>query len=127
VGRTGGSTDQTLTARTGFIALSEPPSPLFGPAFNHHLLLREELERVTALAVQIAEKTLTRAAERKERHRRGDREVDADVADLGFVPEFACARAARGEQACLIAIRAGVDEVDRFVHGIHAMNRQHRT
>src|SRR5947208_11131441 len=105
---------------------SEPASPLLWPALNNDLFLGEELERIAALAMKIAEETLTRAAEGKKRHRRRNSEVDADVAYLGFVPELSCARAARREQACLIPVLARVHEVDRFVDGVHAMNRQHR-
>ena len=78
------------------------------------------------LAVQVAEEALARAAEREVGHRRGDADVDPDVAHLRLVAELAGVRAARGEQAGLVAVGAGVHQRDRRVDVVHVMDRQHR-
>ena len=46
--------------------------PFFGPAFDDHFFLREELDRVHALPVHVAEEGVFPAAEGEECHRRGD-------------------------------------------------------
>jgi hypothetical protein len=56
--------------------------------------------------VQIAEEAFLPAGEREVGHRRGHADVDADVADLGFVAELARRGAAAREQARLVAVGA---------------------
>src|SRR5215510_10648017 len=102
---------------------SEFPRPLLGPALDHDLLLSEELDRIPALSVEIAEEALTRTAEREPSHRRGDSDVDAHIADFGFVAKFSRAGAARRKEARLIAVGAGVDKRDRLVDIRYTMYR----
>src|SRR6188474_2685719 len=102
----------------------EPARPGRRPTLDDDLLLREELHGISALAVQITEEAVAGAAERKERHGRGNGDVDADVADLRLVPELARIGAARREEARLIAVRSGVYHRDRFFHGVDMMRRQ---
>ena len=93
----------------------EPARPGRRPPLDDDLLLREELHGISALAVQISEEAVARSAERKERHRGGDGDVDADVADFRLVPELSRVCSARREETRLIAVRAAVDERDGFV------------
>ena len=64
------------------------PRPFLGPAFNHNFFLREKLYRIHALPVHIAKERILPAAEWEERHRRGDTDIDSDIARLGFVSKF---------------------------------------
>src|SRR5262245_9491516 len=48
------------------------------PSRYRHLLVGIELDAVAAVRLEIAEKAVLGAAERKIRHRRGDADVDAD-------------------------------------------------
>mgnify|MGYP001605536599 CR=1 FL=1 len=67
----------------------EFPCPLFRPALHNNLLLREELHRIHALSVHIAEERFLPSAERKESHRRGDTDVDSNIARVRFVSKSA--------------------------------------
>ena len=68
------------------------------PAFDHDLLLREEINCVTCLTVKVTEEAFLPPAEREERHGRRHADVYADVSYLRFVAEFACRSPAAGEQ-----------------------------
>src|SRR5690606_26663622 len=57
----------------------EGAAPGLRPAFDHYLRLREELETVVTLRVQVAEEAVAPPREREEGHGRRDAEVDADV------------------------------------------------
>jgi hypothetical protein len=69
------------------------PCPFLGPTFDHNFLLREEFDRIHALSMHIAEERFFPTAEREERHRRCDTNIDADIACFSFVAEFSCGRA----------------------------------
>src|SRR6185436_687979 len=79
--------------------LLEFSRPLFRPALDHHFLLREKLDRVTSLRMQVAKEAFARAAERKECHRCGNPDIDADIAHFSLVPELPRRGTARGENA----------------------------
>src|SRR5258706_15162984 len=89
---------------------------LFGPAFNYDLLVGVELDGVAALAVKIAEEAVLPSAEREVSHGRGDADVDADISRGSFVAESACSRSARGEERCLIAVSATLEERKSIIH-----------
>ena len=63
---------------------SEYPRPLLRPTLHDHLLVGEEFEGVAALAVEVAIKTVARAAEGERGDGRGHADIDADVANFGF-------------------------------------------
>src|SRR5438309_9986863 len=71
---------------------------LFCPALNNNFLVGIELDRVAALAVQIAEEAVLPSAEGEIRHGRGNANVDADIARGRFVAEAASRRSAGREQ-----------------------------
>src|ERR1700722_17235539 len=63
----------------------EFPAVLFGPAFDHYLLVGVELDGIAALPVEIAEETIFPPAEGEIGHRRGDSDVDADVSGRSLI------------------------------------------
>src|SRR5450432_550364 len=91
---------------------------LFGPTFDDYFLVGVKLDRVTALAVEIAEETVLPSAEGEVGHGRGDSDVDADVAGGRFVAEAACGRSARRKQRRLVAVGAAFEERKSFVHAV---------
>src|SRR5437879_10656380 len=88
---------------------------LFRPALDHNLLLGVELDRVAALSVHYAEKTLFPPAERKIGHGRGYADVDPYISCRRFVTETARGRAAGREQRCLVSIRVALQKGERLV------------
>src|SRR5437588_7764135 len=68
----------------GFLELA---AVLFGPALNNNFLIRVELDGVSSLPVEVAEKAVLPTAEREICHRRGHPDVDSDVASWRFVAE----------------------------------------
>src|SRR5437868_6683296 len=73
---------------------------------------------MTALGVEVAEEAVLPAAEREERHRGGDADVDADIAGAGLVPELPRGGATAGEEAGHVAVGPVVDESDRLFNGL---------
>src|ERR1700722_13893176 len=88
----------------------------FRPALDDNLLIRIELNRVAALAVEIAKKAVLPSTEREVRHRRGNTNVDADIARRRFVAEAARRRSTRGKQRRLVTIGAAFEEREGIVH-----------
>src|SRR5918993_4082664 len=115
----------TIDCRLSTVDL-KPPRPRRGPSLDDDFFLCKELDRVSALSVQIAEETVPRATEREECHGRSHGDVDADIADFGLVAKPSRVRTARREQARLIAVGACVHECNGFVHGLDVVCRQHR-
>src|SRR5215472_7747058 len=97
------------------------------PALDHDFRLGEKLDGIASLSVKNAEETFLPAAEREIRHRRGNTDVNADVARRGLVAEFARGRAARGKKRCLISVRAATEKFHGFVHGIGMNQAEHRS
>ncbi len=56
-------------------------------------------------------------------HRNGD--VDADHADLDLVGEHACRITIAGKDGGAVGVLVGVDQVDRFLVGLHAHHTEH--
>ncbi|MNK99402.1 hypothetical protein D3C87_1197950 [compost metagenome] len=79
-----------------------------------------------AVRAEVAELGTARTGEAEERHRHRNRDVDTDLADVDFVLEFTCRRAALGEQARAVAERVGVDQGDGLVERIDFQHHQHR-
>src|SRR5689334_11260319 len=52
------------------------------PPADHDLLVGVDLDRVATVGLEVAEEALLGPAEREERHRRGDADVDAEHAGL---------------------------------------------
>src|SRR5262245_7287133 len=102
----------------GFMEILECACPFLRPALDNDFGLREELDGMSTLAVQVAEETFPGAAERKERHRRGDADVDADVANLRFVAKLAGAGAVAGKEAGHVAVGARIRKGDGLVDGL---------
>src|SRR5262245_7914004 len=105
----------------------EFPGPFLWPALHHHFGLRKELHRMTSLTVKITEKTLPRAAERKEGHRRSDADINAHITHISLVAELSRAGAVTREQARHVAVGAAVHEGDRFINRLHVNQTQHRS
>src|ERR1017187_9760537 len=97
-------------------SILELAAVLFGPAFDDDFLVGVELDGVAALAVEIAEETILPSAEREVSHRRGDSDVDADVARGRFVAEAARGGPARRKERRLIAVGAALEEGESVVH-----------
>src|SRR3954464_4618097 len=70
---------------------------LVGPARGYDLAARVELHALGAVDVVVAEQRVLPAAEAVEAHRHGDRDVDADHADLDAAPELARRVSGAGE------------------------------
>src|SRR5438270_8259521 len=68
----------------GFLELA---AVLFCPALNNNFLIRVELDGVSSLPVEVAEKAVLPTAEREICHRSGDADVDSDIASGRFIPE----------------------------------------
>jgi hypothetical protein len=64
--------------------------PHFRPAFDHHFLLGEELDRVHSLTVHDSEEGLLPAAEGEESHRCRHPDIDAHIPGAYLVAELAC-------------------------------------
>src|SRR5438046_7450843 len=84
----------------------ELAAPLLGPALDDDFGFGVELDGVAALGVEVAEEAVLPAAEREERHGRGDADVDADVAGARLVPELPRGGAAAREEAGHVAVGA---------------------
>src|SRR5690606_25695602 len=93
----------------------KPAAPVLRPALDHDLRLRVELDAVPRLRVQIAEEAFAPPAEREERHRRRDTDVDPDIPGDGFAPKAPRRFAVPRENARHIAVSAIVHQPDRFV------------
>src|ERR1051326_6059503 len=91
---------------------------VFGPTLDDDFLVGVELNRVSALAVEIGKKAILPCAEREVGHGRADTNVDADIAGRGFVAEAARGRSARREQRGLVAVSAAFEEGEGFVHAV---------
>src|ERR1700675_4226921 len=88
----------------------------FGPASDNYFFIGVELDRIAALAVEVAEETVFPSAEGEVGHGRGDSDVDADVAGGSFVAEAARGRSAGGEERGLITVGATFEEGEGVVH-----------
>src|SRR5882724_321901 len=109
------------------VATLKLPRVILGPALDHDFLFRIELDGVASLGVHNSEKAVFPAAEREVGHRRGDANVDANIARRRFVTEPAGGRAAGREQRRLIAVRTALQEGKRFVQVIGMHHAQYRT
>src|ERR1700722_3569941 len=90
----------------------ELPAPGRRPALDDDLLFGIEIDGIAALRVQIAEEAVLPAGEREIRHRRGDADVDPDVAGTNLVAELARGGAAGREQARHVPVRGSIDHGD---------------
>src|SRR3954447_21358763 len=88
------------------------------PAARDGLLARVEVDRVRPVRVQVSEEGVLPAAEREERDRRGDADVDADHARLDLVPVAPDRRARLREDRRPVAEAAVVDDRDRLVERV---------
>jgi hypothetical protein len=95
------------------------------PAAGDGLAAGEELRTVHAVGVGIAEQRGFPAAEAVVGHRHWDRHVDADHADLDLVLESPGRATVVGEDRRAVAIRVGVDQIQRVVVGLDAHHREH--
>lgn len=68
------------------------------PAFDDDLAIHEEVDRVRALTVQVAEEQVLLAAKRERGGRRGDADIDADVSGVNAILEVTSVLAAGGER-----------------------------
>src|SRR3972149_498891 len=76
----------------------EPARSLLRPALDHDLLLGEELDRIPALSMQVAEETLIPSATGEERHRGRNPDVDPNITGVSLITELARRGAAAGEE-----------------------------
>src|SRR5690348_5312631 len=84
------------------------------PPRDDDLLVGEELHAVGAVRLEVAEERALGAAEREERHRRGDPDVHAHHRHAGAVAELSRRLAAAGEDRRRVGEGALVDELDRL-------------
>ncbi|MNR13609.1 hypothetical protein D3C85_1300200 [compost metagenome] len=79
-----------------------------------------------AVGAQVAQLGGARTGEGEQRDRYRDRHVDADLADVDLFLEVTRGSAGAGEQGGAVAVRVGVDDLDRLVEvgGVH--DAQHR-
>ena len=88
------------------------------PPFDDNFALGIELDGIHALAVQVAEEGVFLAAEGEGGRWRGHADIDADIAGVHAVFEFARVLAVIGENAGGIAVAALIDDIHRFVEGV---------
>src|SRR4051794_35470858 len=93
----------------------ELAGPLAGPALDDNLLVCVEVDRVVGLAVEDAHEAVFPATEGEVGHRRGDTDVDADVAGGDFVAEATGGFAVVGEDRGGVAEGAVGDDLNRVV------------
>src|SRR5215467_3444567 len=86
-----------ITQNTRLQNSLELPTMLFGPALDHNFLVGVELDRIATLSMQIAEEAVLPSAEWKIRHRRGNSDIDPNVAGWSLVAEPSGRRSARGK------------------------------
>jgi hypothetical protein len=79
-----------------------------------------------AVGVGVAEQRGLPTTERVVGHRDGDRDVDADHPDLDVLLELAGHAAVAGEHRDPVAVRVGVDQVDRLPVRVDPHHAQHR-
>src|SRR2546423_1530646 len=106
--------------------LSELSGPFPRPALDHNFRLREELDRVPSLAMQVTQKTFARATERKGRHGRRHTDVDADIAHLRLRAKFPGLRPAAGKKARHISVTTGISKRNRLFQCIDVDQAQGR-
>src|SRR5215211_100299 len=127
------------TAASPAFAVVESPAPirvvvvsartqtsLVRPPRRDDLGLGEEADAVHSGHVQVAVERALPAREGEERHRRRDRNVDADHAGGDAAPEGARGRSAAREDRARVAELARRDRVERVVERPEPLERQHR-
>src|SRR5258708_16467086 len=100
--------------------------PLPGPALDHNLLFRVELDGVTPLGVHIAKEAVLPAREWEESHRRSHANVDANVPGSCFITELACCGPTACEQTGHVAIGSGVHQLDCFIDRLYVLEAEYR-
>ncbi len=99
--------------------------PLFRPTFHNYFRLSEKFYRMLVLAMEDAKKTLLPTTEREESHWRRHADINADVASLNLVAEFASGRATAGEETSHIAVIATIHQFDGIVDGLNMHETKH--
>src|SRR5690606_35281427 len=105
--------------RSGLLVIIEP-------ARGNGLGLGIEQDHLLAVWAQIAQLGATRAAEGEQRYRHRDRHVDTDLADVDIFLEAPRDAAGAGEDRGTVAVRVGVDDVDRLIQVVGLHYAQHR-
>src|SRR5205807_6858582 len=90
--------------------------PLLRPSFDYNFLFGVELDRVAPLAMHNSEETFLPTAERKVGHWCSHPDVDANIAGLHFVTEFARRRAAAREDRGSVTVETSGQNLKRFLH-----------
>src|SRR6266508_2133290 len=98
-----------------------------GPAAGDDLGAGVEGDALGAVDMRVAEERGLPAAERVVGHRHGNRHVQADHPDRHPAFEPARRLTARREEGHPVAVRVGVDQLDRLVEGVDAQDYQHRS
>src|SRR4029453_18570611 len=96
------------------------------PPRDDDLLVGVELDRLPAVGLEVAEEGSLGAAEREERHRRRDPDVDAEHAGLDPLAVLARPLAAAGEDAARVAEIVTAHDLDRLVEVLRPHQTQHR-
>src|SRR3989344_1689665 len=99
---------------------------LVEPALGDRLGLGVEGHHLLAVRAQVAELGGARTGEGEQRDRYRDRHVDAHLANVDFLLEVTGRRAGAGEQGGTVAIRVGVDDLDRLAQAGGLHDAQHR-
>ena len=98
---------------------------LLCPALDNNFLVRVELDGVSSLPVQVAEKTILPSAERKIGHGRRNTNVDPDIPCRSLVTELPRCGPAGCEQRCLVAIGTAFQKGERLIHVIGMHEAEH--
>src|SRR5688572_16569054 len=100
----------------GFLP-SEFSAPVRRPSFDDHFLIREKINCVAALRMEVAKEAVFPAGEGEVGHGGGNAQINTDVPGPDFMAELPGCTAAGGEEAGHVAIGRAVDHLDRVIQG----------